>query len=95
MRISDVLRTKGSEVATVKADASVTDLLNGLAEHNIGAMVVLAEDGVAGIVSERDVVRAQPLDVPVPDEPFPSTNTTAEFQALAAAHDEQADTPPA
>lgn len=35
------------------------------------------------------------LGVPVPDEPFPSTNTTAEFQALAAAHDEQADTPPA
>lgn len=57
MRISDVLRTKGSEVATVAADASVTDLLKGLAEHNIGAMVVLGEDGVAGIVSERDVVR--------------------------------------
>lgn len=57
MRISDVLRRKGSEVATVGADATVAELLSGLAEHNIGAMVVLAEDGVAGIVSERDVVR--------------------------------------
>lgn len=58
MRISDVLRTKGSEVATVRADATVSSLLSGLAEHNIGAMVVLGEDGVAGIVSERDIVRS-------------------------------------
>ena len=35
----------------------VTDLLTGLAEHNIGAMVVVGPDGVVGIVSERDVVR--------------------------------------
>ena len=57
MRISDVLRTKGSEVATLTADATVAELLSGLAAHNIGAMVVLDESGVAGIVSERDVVR--------------------------------------
>ncbi|TCO52586.1 CBS domain-containing protein [Actinocrispum wychmicini] len=58
MRISDVLRTKGSTVATVEPGTTVTELLAALAEHNIGAMVVLAADGtVAGIVSERDVVR--------------------------------------
>lgn len=57
MRISDILRGKGSAVATVGADATVVDLLSELAKHNIGAMVVLSEDGVAGIVSERDVVR--------------------------------------
>jgi CBS domain-containing protein len=58
MRIADVLRTKGSTVATVEPGTTVTELLAALAEHNIGAMVVMAPDGsLAGIVSERDVVR--------------------------------------
>ncbi|NKQ52966.1 CBS domain-containing protein [Amycolatopsis sp. K13G38] len=57
MRIADVLRNKGTAVATLTPSATVKELLAGLAEHNIGAMVVLGSDGVAGIVSERDVVR--------------------------------------
>jgi CBS domain-containing protein len=57
MRIADVLRSKGGEVATIEPDATVGDLLAGLASHNIGAMVVKGADGVAGIVSERDIVR--------------------------------------
>ncbi len=58
MRIADVLRNKGGAVATVKPDASVSELLAGLAEKNIGAMVVVGADGsLEGIVSERDVVR--------------------------------------
>jgi CBS domain-containing protein len=57
MRISDLLRSKGTAVATVEPGATVAALLSGLAEHNVGAMVVLGPDGIAGIVSERDVVR--------------------------------------
>ncbi|WAL67430.1 CBS domain-containing protein [Amycolatopsis cynarae] len=57
MRIADVLRNKGTAVATVPPEATVAELLAGLAEHNIGAMVVVGPEGVAGIVSERDVVR--------------------------------------
>lgn len=57
MRISDVLRRKGSQVATVPPTASVSELVAALAEHNIGAMVVLDGETVVGIVSERDVVR--------------------------------------
>jgi CBS domain-containing protein len=57
MRIADVLRNKGAAVATVDPEATVTELLAGLAEHNIGAMVVVGPEGVKGIVSERDVVR--------------------------------------
>lgn len=57
MRIADVLRSKGGAVKTIDPDATVTDLLAGLAGHNIGAMVVVGPDGVLGIVSERDVVR--------------------------------------
>jgi CBS domain-containing protein len=59
MRISDVLRNKGNEVVTIAPDARVRGLLDLLAEHRIGAVVV-SRDGssVDGIVSERDIVRA-------------------------------------
>ena len=57
MRIADVLRNKGAAVRTINPDATVRELLAGLAEQNIGAMVVVDSDGVVGIVSERDVVR--------------------------------------
>lgn len=57
MRISDVLRSKGTAVATIEPQRSVSELLAGLAEHNVGAMVVVDTAGIAGIVSERDVVR--------------------------------------
>jgi CBS domain-containing protein len=57
MRIADVLRGKGGAVVTIKPDATVAELIAGLADHNIGAMVVGGPDGVKGIVSERDVVR--------------------------------------
>jgi CBS domain-containing protein len=59
MRISDVLRMKGGQVVTVAPDTKVEGLLALLAEHKIGAAVV-SGDGttVAGIVSERDIVRA-------------------------------------
>lgn len=57
MRIADVLRNKGAAVVTISLDATVAELLAGLAERNIGAMVVVGPDGVVGIVSERDVVR--------------------------------------
>jgi CBS domain-containing protein len=58
MRISDVIRRKGDMVVTVRPGETVERLLALLEEHRIGAVVV-SEDGetVAGIVSERDVVR--------------------------------------
>ena len=58
MRISDILRSKGSTVVTIRPDEPVRVLLARLAEHNVGALVV-SDDGasVDGIVSERDVVR--------------------------------------
>lgn len=57
MRIADVLRNKGAAVATISPEATVSQLLAGLHEMNIGAMVVVGPEGLAGIVSERDVVR--------------------------------------
>jgi CBS domain-containing protein len=74
MRISDVLKRKGDHVVTVEPDQPISRLLDLLAEHGVGALVVSegASDGaVVGIVSERDVVRrlrtegAALLDAPV------------------------------
>jgi CBS domain-containing protein len=50
---------KGREVVTVPVDRSIAYVIQMLAEHRIGAVVV-ADDGnrILGIVSERDVVRA-------------------------------------
>lgn len=59
MRVSDVLASKGSDaIFTIRPEASIRELLDALAERNVGAMVV-SDDGEAmiGIVSERDIVR--------------------------------------
>ncbi|MDT7576379.1 MAG: hypothetical protein QOH17_2712, partial [Pseudonocardiales bacterium] len=57
MRIADVLRGKGSSVATVAPTATVGELVAALAEHNVGALPVIDSGRLVGIVSERDVVR--------------------------------------
>jgi CBS domain-containing protein len=73
MRINEILHGKSAEVVTITPGSTVRELVELLAEHNIGALVV-SEDGntVDGIVSERDVVRSlhrdeSPLDAPVSD----------------------------
>jgi CBS domain-containing protein len=59
MRISDVLRGKGTQVVTITPDTRVRRLLAVLAEHRIGAVVVSGDGtSVDGIASERDIVRA-------------------------------------
>ena len=58
MQISQVLRRKGHEVATVDAGESVRTALALLAEHRIGALVVSADgEHIDGILSERDIAR--------------------------------------
>lgn len=74
MRAKDILDRKGHEVATVTPSTTVRDAVAALAQHNVGALVV-SPDGsaIAGIMSERDVVRrlatdgAAVLDRPVED----------------------------
>ena len=58
MNVEGILRAKGARVVTIRPDATVAELVRGLRDERIGAMVV-SKDGshVDGIVSERDVVR--------------------------------------
>jgi CBS domain-containing protein len=55
--LSDVLKAKGSTVFSVRPTDSVHDAVKVMAEKGVGALLVVTEDGVAGILSERDVAR--------------------------------------
>jgi CBS domain-containing protein len=58
VRIYELLRHKGFAVITARPNATVLEVINLLREYNLGAVVV-SPDGrqVAGIVTERDIVR--------------------------------------
>ncbi len=55
--VKEVLQVKGHEVWTIESDQSVYNALQRLAEKNIGALVVMHDDQVVGILSERDYAR--------------------------------------
>jgi CBS-domain-containing membrane protein len=62
MKISDILRSKGTHVVTVPPTAPVQQALHELVSHDIGAVVVY-DTAIRGILTERDVLRAAALDV--------------------------------
>lgn len=55
--VRDMIRKKGYDVFTVTPEATVFEALNLMAEHNIGALLVMIEGDIKGIVSERDCIR--------------------------------------
>ena len=57
MKVSDILRNKGSEVWSVGPAATVRDALELMSAKGIGALVVLDAGEVVGILSERDYAR--------------------------------------
>lgn len=63
MKISAILAAKGADTVTIVPDATVAELIHLLAHHKIGAVVASSDgQGIDGIVSERDVVRAMAAD---------------------------------
>jgi CBS domain-containing protein len=59
MTIAAVLRQKGNAVISVTPETPVAEVARVIGQRRIGAVMVLdAHGGVAGIVSERDIVRA-------------------------------------
>jgi CBS domain-containing protein len=57
MLVSQILRSKGDLVFTARPEETVGEVAKLLNSRRIGALVVLDGDRVAGIVSERDIVR--------------------------------------
>ena len=59
MTVKTILSRKGREVVTIAPTANLSEAVKLLAERRIGAVVVTGADNhVAGILSERDIVRA-------------------------------------
>lgn len=55
--VRDIVRKKGGEVYSISPDASVFEALKMMADQNTGALLVMTEGKVDGILSERDCVR--------------------------------------
>ena len=55
--LREIIRKKGEEVFSIEPDASVFDALKMMSDHNTGALLVMFEGKVDGILSERDCVR--------------------------------------
>jgi CBS domain-containing protein len=55
--VRQILEGKGSEVASIAPDKSVHDAMQLMAAKNIGALLVLQDGKLAGIVTERDYSR--------------------------------------
>src|SRR6185436_18412266 len=59
MHVKNILSAKGGQVLSIEPTATLEAAVNTLAEHRIGALLVLGPDRrVIGVLSERDVVRA-------------------------------------
>jgi CBS domain-containing protein len=55
--VSEILRQRVSPLRTVRPDDSVYEALRCLAEHEVGALVVMDGPRMVGVVSERDYTR--------------------------------------
>ena len=56
-RVRDILEAKGREVWSIKPGVTVFDALRLMAEKEIGALTVMDDERLVGIISERDYAR--------------------------------------
>lgn len=54
MKVKDILDKKGTDIYSVGQSESVLDAISKMAELNIGALVVMDDQTLVGIISERD-----------------------------------------
>jgi len=57
MQVRDVIKAKGGRVVSIEADATVSEAIARLVQNNIGSLPVTDGGRLAGIFSERDVLR--------------------------------------
>ncbi len=89
MHVAQILKEKGRAVETAGVRATVMDVATRLSALRIGSIVVTKDDGsIAGIISERDIIRAvgregaSALDWPVADIMTRSVMTCVESDTV-------------
>jgi CBS domain-containing protein len=55
--VKHILETKGSDIWRIAPDESVLDAIKLMAEKKIGALLVMEDESLVGIISERDYAR--------------------------------------
>lgn len=60
--VRQLLMTKGNDVWSVNRDTNVFDALNLMADKDIGAVIVLSDGEICGVLSERDYARKVVLE---------------------------------
>ena len=55
--IRDILRAKGTTIRSINADETVFEAIRQMAEHGIGALLVVENEQPVGLLSERDYSR--------------------------------------
>jgi CBS domain-containing protein len=57
MTVRSILDSKGHQVLSVELEAKLSEAIKVLSERKIGAVLVMSEGRMEGILSERDIVR--------------------------------------
>src|SRR5258706_8358415 len=58
MHVRDVLSGKSSLVHTCSPDDTLADVADLMVGHNVGSLIVMQDEEMVGIVTERDILRA-------------------------------------
>ncbi|WP_407189152.1 CBS domain-containing protein [Bradyrhizobium centrosematis] len=89
MTVRSILNTKGHQIMSVEPDAKLADAIKLLGEKKIGAVLVMNQSRLEGILSERDIVRvlgergAGVLEVPVSEVMTRKVVTCKETDTIA------------
>ena len=67
-QVAEILGDKGHDVLRIEATASVLDAVRQMVEANIGSLLVMDGDEIAGIVTERDYLRRVAHEGPATDD---------------------------
>lgn len=82
-QVKHLLEDKGREIYTIVPEAPVLEAIRSMAEHGIGALMVMRDDALVGIVTERDYARKVILkghssrETPVSDIMTPAPTTVS------------------
>ena len=83
--IRNILKSKGGDVHSVSPESSVFDALQRMADANVGALIVMQDNKLVGIISERDYARKIVLKGRAsPDTPVSAIMSTSVICATPA-----------